>query len=366
MTYTKQYSPYFLQAQEWSDFWIGAVNSSHEKFYLEFKGDFATFSSYIYKYPWHLNQNFLYLPKGPIATIDNKDVSQSDLVSDFRKFYHKLIAFGLEHKATHLKLDFDDEVMKYFDVSSMERLQEFLYDVQDHNSTPNTPKFELLMNTKTVQYLKTMVLDTSSLQTRSKTVSPDAIRDFYDDNLDYWYGKSQNVRRYTKKSIDNSWQIQTQKNSETFDSFWSIYEATSIRQGFAIHSKDYFEKLFAENFTHTILLQDEYGTAMSTWLAVESGNSIVYLYGGNTQPAFKIYAQYMMHITALKLIVDKGIKYYDLGGYDETKGFGKFKKGYRGDIRTFLGPVDIILKPSKYSYTNKLVETGKNITKIFS
>lgn len=362
----KHYTPYFLQTKEWSDFWLDAMNNKHLAYLLEAPDSKATFAGWVYKYPWHLNQSFLYVPKGPIVTLHKKNIAKSELLKLFRTFCYRLVASGQTHDTSFIKLDFDDEVMKLFGVENTEDLEELMDGVLANDGKHNFPKCELHTGTKTIQYMQTMILDGRVLKgSRVLDWSMETLQNYYTENKDFWSQTNQNIRRYSKKSLKYDWEIIVDKSPETFDGFWKVYKATSERQKFATHNKEYFEKLAARPFTHIALLKYQ-GEVVSCWFGVQSGDTLTYLYGGNTAEGFKLKSQYMMHIVALKILVDNKLSYYDLGGYDSSKGFGKFKEGYRGDIRSFLGPVDIVLQPRKYAFTNRFVKTTKNITGLFN
>ncbi len=365
MATLKNYSPYFLQSQEWSDFWLEAMNNKHLKFLLESPNSKATFGAWVYKYPWHLNQSFLYIPKGPILTLHNKGVPKGELLKLFRTFCFRLVSAAATHDVSFIKMDFDDKVMATFGLESESDLQDLMESVLANDGQNNFPKCELKINTKTLQYLQTVVLDGANMYNSSLGYSLETVREFYSQNSEFWSQTNQNIRRYSKKSLKTEWEIVVDKSEEAFEGFWEVYRATSERQKFATHNKEYFQKLASKNFTHIALLKAE-GEVVSCWFGVQSGDTLTYLYGGNTEEGFKLKSQYMMHIIALKILADNKLRHYDLGGYDADKGFGKFKEGYRGDIRTFLGPVDIVIQPRKYSFTNRFVDTTKSVTGLFS
>jgi lipid II:glycine glycyltransferase (peptidoglycan interpeptide bridge formation enzyme) len=112
-----------------------------------------------------------------------------------------------------------------------------------------------------------------------------------------------------------------------------------------------------------ITLSDENGP-QSVWFGVSFDDTMYYLYGGNTEVSFKKYGQYLVHLVATEIIARENLKKYDLGGYDSTKGFGKFKDGYRGEIVHALGPIDIILKKQLFTYINMFISSGKFVKKL--
>ncbi|NJL97056.1 aminoacyltransferase [Candidatus Gracilibacteria bacterium] len=124
-------------------------------------------------------------------------------------------------------------------------------------------------------------------------------------------------------------------------------------------TKKYFQDLFDKDFSRMISLIDPKGKVQCSWFGVIIGNTLYYLYGGNTQDSFDNYGQYLVHVAATYLGKKEGVSYYDLGGYDPEKGFGKFKEGYKGIIRHFGYPMDLILQARKYHFTSRFVQTAK-------
>ena len=334
-------------------------NHSHEQ--IVYSNDAVEISAYLYRYPWHLNQCFVYLPKGPVW-IQKKKSSNAEMLKALREFWYQVITAARERGCTYLKADFDEVVLQHVGVTSDEALYELLETLQSPDGKKNFPKIELRRDTKTIQYMQTMVLNGKNLKsTKQAEYTPEALQDFYTQNPEFWANTNQNVRRYTRKALKGEWHISVNGGPERFEDFWRVYQATAKRQQFATHGKDYFERLFQEDWSHVITLARG-GEVQCVWFGVESEDTLTYLYGGNTEAALKSKAQYLMHVAALQLLCERGLSYYDLGGYDPEKGFGKFKEGYRGEIRTFLGPVDVVLESRKYDFTNKFVGAAKSLT----
>jgi lipid II:glycine glycyltransferase (peptidoglycan interpeptide bridge formation enzyme) len=185
---------------------------------------------------------------------------------------------------------------------------------------------------------------------------------WFHENSEFWAQTNQNIRRYTKKSLtDNRFTIKVDDKETGFEEFWKVYESTAKRQKFATHPRSYFELLHSKPEAHIITISLEQ-QVVCVWFGYSFNDTLIYLYGGNTEDGLANKAQYLMHVAALALMRKLGLTNYDLGGYDKEKGFGKFKEGYRGDIRTFLGPIDIVLEQRKYHFTNRFIKTAKDLT----
>ena len=354
-------APSFLQTAAWAEFWQEAMEEKHSYHLVEFENDTAKISAYLYQYPWHLNQCFLYLPKGPVW-IQKQKSAPALMIKTLREFWYEVVQVASENECTYIKADFDEQIFGILGVEDNETLLELLETIQSPDGRKKFPKIELRGETKSIQYLQTMVLDTESVKTASPaTYTVAALRKFYEDNPEFWARTNQNIRRYTKKTLKGDWEITVGSQESNFEDFWQVYQDTAKRQNFATHDRAYFAALAEKDFSHVITLGQE-GEVQCVWFGVASGDTLTYLYGGNTESALKSKAQYLMHVAALRLLKDLGLRYYDLGGYDADKGFGKFKEGYRGEIRTFLGPVDVVLESRKYDFTNKFVGAAKSLT----
>lgn len=361
MSHTTKTNPYFLQTKEWADFWLSAMVEGHDYAHIINEENGVIVSAFLYKYPWHLNQEFLYLPKGPVISCPKK-ISSDKISKALRGFWVKVIEYAQRHAITYVKADFDDAVMELMGADNNESVLELLETSFAPDGKTNLPKVEIIPDTKTIQYLQTMELDATTLPKPPKGWELQDIEKWYQSSDVFWASTNQNIRRYNKKSCKNKdFTINITKSTEQFEKFWHVYSDTTKRQKFATHPREYFEKLYHCEFSHVINI-DYKNETVCTWFGIHSGNTLLYLYGGNLNEGLTHKAQYLMHIAALKLLKELGLETYDLGGYDKEKGFGKFKEGYRGTIRTFLGPVDIVLESRKYHFTSRFAGAAKTLT----
>jgi len=165
----------------------------------------------------------------------------------------------------------------------------------------------------------------------------DTLRNFFEVNTSFWATVNQTTRRYTRKSLAESWFVDLRKNAQTFSEFWQILRSTSRRQGFSTHPKDYYATLLEQDFSRLLILRDTRGRAQAAWLGISLNRSLVYLYGGNLDKSRRHYGQYLLHLSALYLATVEGCVSYDLGGYQADSGYGQFKAGYGGLLKTFFG-----------------------------
>jgi lipid II:glycine glycyltransferase (peptidoglycan interpeptide bridge formation enzyme) len=342
--------PYFLQDPRWANFWQSAHNSKHSFQQFSHFSNGITYSTIAYTYPWHFGQSFLYLPRFCVITAHSNS-TQLEIQSGLREFLNLIVQKAQDSKHTFIKLDTGFDFQQATGIQTNDDFKSFIQQ--------NTPNLTVSHSKKTLQYLSTMVLDCANLQAKTAT---ETYLDFYLNNKQFWGKTNENVRRYTKKSCSQNWKIDSSTTVENFEKFWQVYQHTAQKHDFGIHPKRYFETMMKHDFVRIITLSDDQGV-QSGWFGVVFDDTMYYLYGGNTDISFKKYGQYFIHLLATDLISQETLIQYDLGGYDAKKGFGKFKEGYRGEIVSALGPIDIILKPIKHSFTYSVVANLKKITK---
>ncbi len=348
--------PYLLQTEEWSKFWIEANEEGHEVFYIEKDFEDYKIKSYVYKYPYFLGQSFGYLSKGPVLEFKDKSLVQTpNLVANLKVFFKEVENVCKKEKLCFLKLDFDDNLTKILCLENNLDLLDFLRKEKVFKAK------SLTLSKKNLQYLETPVLDLSILEFKiSYSFDFENINNlaiFFEKNNEFWSRVNQNVRRYTRKSLKQNWKIDTQKTSENFEKFWQVFSETTKRQGFSPHPKKYLKTFFEADFSRIIVLSDEAGNPESVWLGAVDSNSrtTFYLYGGNTEGSFKKHGQYLVHLAVVGLASKEDLGYYDLGGYSEKEGYGKFKLNYKGEMRKWLGSVDLIFKPIEFNFIQILI-----------
>jgi len=335
---------YFLQTKQWADFWATANKPNHQYFYFENE----YFEAYVYEYPWYFGEKFWYVPKGPATKKSfNKD--------NFKEFYNQILTAAKSQGITYIKWDFDESFTKSLEISSNPQLAKFILEIDEN--------YETRLSSKTLQFLITSTLEIEKLtydKNPENQYSPERLGTFFNQNLDFWAVTNKNTRRCTRKALQANWQISTEKTQENFEKFWTVYDETRKRQNFSTQSKDYTQQLFNQDFSRVIILSDENGP-QSVWFGIASEKTITYIYGGNTTDSFGKFGQYLAHLAALQMILLEGRVFYDFGGYDITKGYGKFKENYKGTIREFLGPIDILLKPLKFNLISFIIRILKFI-----
>ena len=381
---------YFLQSSQWAKAWKEANGNGHNIFHIEsnFEAKSVKYrlECWIFLYPYYFGQNFLYIPKGPVIStfLENDSVifNQKNLPQDVKKylwdsFFKQLNQYVFSAKPVFLKWEpsFLSDIFDNLNEASNKNLSDNLANHSNQNSIENPNKnLKLNLNAKFVynkakriQFLGTIILPLLDiLRPNLPDYSNDSLSKFYFQNQTFWKKRSNNVWRYTKKSLNLGWQISTIKSEENFESFWKIHKSTSQAQGFFTYPKKYYKSVFLNKSSRIIILFDEQKNPQSVWFGWKSVNSLIYLYGGNLEKSRKQNGQYLVHLAAIFIASLENLFYYDLGGYHANEGYSAFKQKYHGEEIIWQNPKDFVYKPLVYFtflYAKIFLDWVKNIKK---
>jgi len=334
---------YFLQSPQWAEFWLDANLPGHHFYNLRSSNKLdEEIAVIIYQYPWHFGANFLYIPKGPFLEISDKIEKQTlELLLD--NLFTQILELAKKQGSSFIKWELDDIVSQILELKTNSDFEGYSSSLLKHQNR---------ISEKKLQYLETILVETKNLKYEAD------LRQFFEINTDFWTKVNKKTRYGTRKSLEQNWKISTEKTQVNFEIFWNLTQETALRQGFATQSKDYFQTLFTKDFSYLTILKKD-NEPQAAWFGVKLGNSLIHLYGANTQVSRENYGQYFAHLVALQMSAKSSIAFYDLGGWDEVKGYGKFKEGYNGKIREFLGPVDIIIDKFSYNMINLATKIRK-------
>jgi lipid II:glycine glycyltransferase (peptidoglycan interpeptide bridge formation enzyme) len=354
---TSHFEPYFLQFQDWTSFWQRVNGGDHKVFSFKVSSNEFSLSTMVYQYPWYFGQKFWYIAKGGVlknlnsGQINNwQNVSEQDLEKMFWELNQKIYNQAKLHSICYIKADWEEGLTNRLKLTSN----------LDFLNLYKTKYSGAKISNKIIQYLQTMTLD-MILIPQENAFDLSQLPEFYEYSKLLWNTTNSNVKRYTKKSLSLDWLISVEKSDENFEAFWQVYSATKDRQAFVTQTKEYTRQLFDQDFSRIIILRNSAGEPCCVWQGIVFGNTFVYLSGGNNQYSFDNYGQYLMHLVAIWMGYSEKLEVYDLGGYDKTKGFGRFKENYKGQIRTFLGDVDIPVNRFKFSIIDGGIELVKKL-----
>jgi len=141
---------------------------------------------------------------------------------------------------------------------------------------------------------------------------------------------------------------------EGLSQFGELLRLTSARQGFRPYPLDYYREIlraFAEGERARLFLVEHEGRLLSASLIVAYADTAVYKMGAWSGESAPARPNEMLHWTAMKWARERGYRFYDFDGIDETvaraivdgrplpegarSGVTHFKLGFGGDARVF-------------------------------
>lgn len=166
-----------------------------------------------------------------------------------------------------------------------------------------------------------------------------------------------NIRLAEKKGV----KVRAAQEGD-FDRMFQIYAETSLRDGFAIRSKEYYIELwssFIKKGMAVPLVAEFEGQMIAGVFLFMFAEKAWYLYGMSTNQHREKMPNYLLQWEAIRLAKSKGIAIYDLWGApddispeDRMWGVYRFKEGLGGKLARTPGAWDYTEQPlSYYGYT---------------
>jgi len=161
-----------------------------------------------------------------------------------------------------------------------------------------------------------------------------------------------NVRLAKRKGVV----VKERNDEEGLEIFLKLQRETAKRQGFFIHPDSYYrtvwEVLRPKGMVYILIAEVE-DTPIVAWLLLKYQDTLYYPYGGSSTKFRKFMPSNLMMWEAIKLGKRLGCKTFDMWGAIDDKsdpwyGFTRFKLGYGGQLVSFPGAYDLVLKPLLY------------------
>lgn len=149
---------------------------------------------------------------------------------------------------------------------------------------------------------------------------------------------------------------------EFVDQWYRLYRETSLRNGIALHPKEYFTSVLASQYagvnssTQVHLLMADYGKKhLAAMFLILSKNRGTYLYGASSNQNRNVMAAYALQWEAIQLAKKYGCTEYDLFGTAPNSnpghpmhGLYRFKSGFGGKVFHRMGCWDYPINNEKY------------------
>ncbi len=169
-----------------------------------------------------------------------------------------------------------------------------------------------------------------------------------------------NIRLAEKKGI-------TVRTWEDIDEFHRMMKVTGGRDGFGVHSADYYRNvynLFQRDGQVELLVAEFDGKPLAALMVFAVGIRSWYLYGASTDEERNRMPAYLLQWEAIRWARSKGCQQYDLWGIpdeeeemlekgfehrqDELWGVYRFKRGFGGKVKRAAQALDRIYQPWLY------------------
>ena len=346
----------FLQAWEWGEFQkdvgkkilrIGVISNSSERNSKEVSSDKLLAVALLIKYDLPFGQNYLYCPRGPIISQKfnkskvYKAKSQKSKVVDF--LFSKIEKIGKKEKTMFLKID---PPISFFTEENTKENKEIL---KNFKKSPNE-----------IQPRNTLILDLTKSE---------------EELLKEMKSKTRYNMRLAKRKgveiINTKYQI---PNTKYFNEFWKLVQETSRRDKFASHNKNYYwemlknccsreQKFSFSTLTAKLYFAEYENKTIAANIVLFFGDLCIYLHGASSNKHRNVMAPYLLQWNQILDAKKAGCKFYDFWGIENSQksvkskvrkvkndwsGITRFKKGFGGQEKNYVGAYDLIFQRWKY------------------
>jgi peptidoglycan pentaglycine glycine transferase (the first glycine) len=263
-----------------------------------------------------------YIPRGPLL-----DWSQPALVETFLGHLH-----GFLRKQGALALRLEPPV-----VSLGEQVARHLQALHFHSVHP-------------VQPLRTIVLD----------LTPDESSLLAGMKPKWRY----NIRLAERKGVT----VRRATSAEDVRAWYRLYEVTSERDRFGIHTLDYYLRvweLFASRGQLSLLLAEYQGELLAGIFVGLSSQLAIYLYGASGNEQRQLMPNYALQWEAIRWAREQGARQYDFWGIPDTDaedeamaGVYRFKAGWGGELVKFAGGYEFDYHPLAMRLARRWLPSG--------
>jgi peptidoglycan pentaglycine glycine transferase (the first glycine) len=172
----------------------------------------------------------------------------------------------------------------------------------------------------------------------------------------------QNVRVAERKGVN----IRQAESDADFDAYYDLLQATSERDAFFIHSKDYHKEIlrqFASKGEAVLYLAEHEGEALAAKMLIRFGDWCWDMFGASSTNKRNLKPTYLLQYRCIQWARAQGCSYFDfrtipevLAPGEEMWGVYEYKKGFGGFSRLNIPTQEYIYRPLIYNAWRKLVE----------
>jgi peptidoglycan pentaglycine glycine transferase (the first glycine) len=261
-----------------------------------------------------------YVPKGPLADFDDESTVR-DLLDTIRPV-------ARQQRAACLKIEPNRE--------------------EDPRLDEQLRALGFCRSPQTVQPQRTILVDLDA--------GPEAI-----------LGRMKQKTRYNLRLAERKGVAVRSGDKADLPAFYELMKCTSQRDGFAIHSRAYYETVhhfFVSRGYGRLLLAEYEGQLLAGLVVLAFGDTAIYMYGASSDEERQRMPTYLLQWEAMLWACEQGCRTYDLWGVpDEDEatleagfthrsdglwGVYRFKRGFGGRLLRTAGAWDLIYAPLHY------------------
>jgi Uncharacterized protein involved in methicillin resistance len=164
--------------------------------------------------------------------------------------------------------------------------------------------------------------------------------------------------RYNIRLAERKGVVVTIESPDMLPEFHELMVTTGERDGFTIRPLSYFQKMMEIMGEHTRLYIAKYNDVIVAGaIAVHYGDKVWYAYGASSNEYRNVMPNYLVQWKMIQWACENNCRIYDFIGVASTldDGLYRFKKGWGGELNTFIGELKLSLRPcSDFVLTNGL------------
>lgn len=174
---------------------------------------------------------------------------------------------------------------------------------------------------------------------------------------------AQKWRNGLNRAEKNGLTVRAGHADELFGEFCSLYRRLLDRKGFEVDlDADFYARAqcsCSDGERFRVALADLDGVAVAGHVSSMLGDTCVYLLGASNEQGMQSKASYLLQWYTIRLVRERGCRWYDLGGIDPeaNPGVHHFKAGIGGIDITAPGPFEI--QPDAFG--RRLVSVGETV-----
>jgi lipid II:glycine glycyltransferase (peptidoglycan interpeptide bridge formation enzyme) len=186
---------------------------------------------------------------------------------------------------------------------------------------------------------------------RARDAQPHATRivDLRGDEAALWSGVRKKWRQYVNHARGAGVvvrDVDADSEPATWERFGAIMRETSLRAGIPVRALSAYRDLWAAfrptGEAQLLFAEDASGATLAALLLIRCGRRVTEPYGGMTEAAADLRANYLLKWEAIRRSREAGAEEYDLWGLP-TAGIAHFKEGFGGREAVYVGAWDLDL-----------------------